>query len=78
MRLRMEHAMQTDTIRHRSNGTIDINGFGSATRAVRPLIRSIATIANYALLLPRNPLPPGASSLFVSANVPLLSTKPKT
>jgi hypothetical protein len=37
----------------------------------RLLIRSIA-----ALLLPRNPLPPGASSIFVSANIPLLPARP--
>ena len=40
------------------------------------LIRSIAKIATYALLLPRNPLPPGAGSIFVSANVPLLPARP--
>ena len=53
MRLRMEHAMQNDAIRRRSNGTIDIDSyrrdalmlreqtrtefFRSIGRAVRPL-----------------------------------------
>ncbi|MGC2826476.1 MAG: hypothetical protein WA322_19955 [Pseudolabrys sp.] len=42
----------------------------------RLLTRSIGMIATYALLLPRNPLLPGASSIFVSANVPLLPARP--
>ncbi len=42
----------------------------------RLLIRSIVMIATYALLLPRNPLLPGAGSIFVSANVPLLPARP--
>jgi hypothetical protein len=42
----------------------------------RLLIRSIVMITTYALLLPRNPLLPGARSIFVSANVPLLPAKP--
>jgi hypothetical protein len=42
----------------------------------RVLIRSIVMIATYALLLPRTPLLPGAGSIFVSANVPLLPARP--
>jgi len=84
----MEHAMQTDTIRRRRSGTIDIDvyhrllwreamnqfflGLGQVGRL---LIRSIATIADYVLLLPRNPSPPSANSVFVSANVPLLPAR---
>jgi hypothetical protein len=30
------------------------------------------------LLSPREPLPPGTGSIFVSASVPLLPTKPNT
>jgi hypothetical protein len=43
-----------------------------------PLVRSIAMIGSYALVQPRDQVPPGASSVFVSANVPLLPTKPNT
>lgn len=76
--------MHIENTRRRSNGTIDIDvyrrllwreamnqfflGLGQVARL---LIRSIA-----ALLLPRNPLPPGASSIFVSANIPLLPARP--
>lgn len=76
--------MHIENTRRRSNGTIDIDvyrrllwreamnqfflGLGQVGRL---LIRSIA-----ALLLPRNPLPPGASSIFVSANIPLLPARP--
>ncbi|MGZ5897590.1 MAG: hypothetical protein ACXWJ6_15210 [Xanthobacteraceae bacterium] len=81
--------MHIENTRRRSNGTIDIDvyhrllwreaknqfflGLGQVGRL---LIRSIAMIATYALLLPRNPLPPGASSIFVSANIPLLPAGP--
>jgi hypothetical protein len=59
----MEHAMQTDTIRRRSNGTIDIDCyrqealtrraqtrtqfFSSVGRAVRPLMGAVAIIVAY-------------------------------
>jgi hypothetical protein len=46
-----------------------------------PLIRSIAMIGSYALVYAlvqsHDRVPPGASSIFVSANVPLLPTKQK-
>jgi hypothetical protein len=63
MRLRMEHAMQTDTIRRRSNGTIDIDSyrqealtrraqtrtqfFSGVGRAVRPLMGAVTIIVAY-------------------------------
>jgi hypothetical protein len=85
----MEDVMHIGNTQRRSNGTIDIDfyrrllwreamaqfflGLGQVGRL---LIRSIAMIATYALLLPRNRLPPGARSIFVSANVPLLPARP--
>jgi hypothetical protein len=70
-----------------NNGAIDVyhrllwreamnQFFLSLGQIGRLLIRSIVIIAAYALLLPRNPLLPGAGSIFVSANVPLLPARP--
>jgi hypothetical protein len=84
--------MHTDNIRRRENGTIDIDfyrreaflarratmrqSFRRARQLGRLLIEGATIAATYALLLPRDPRPPGASSIFVSANVPLIPTKP--
>jgi hypothetical protein len=89
----VEDVMHIDKIRRRSNGTIDIDFyrdeafllrraatnkfFRRIRRAGRPLIGVATIIANYALLTPREPLPPSTSSIFVSAEVPLLPTEPK-
>jgi hypothetical protein len=86
--------MHIGNIQHRTNGNIDIDFYRREAFLLRreamnkfflglgqlgrPLIRSIAMIASYALLQPRDQVPPGASSIFVSANVPLLPTKPNT
>jgi hypothetical protein len=70
-----------------SNGAIDVyhrlpwkeamnQFFLGVWQVGRLLIRSIVMIATYGLLLPRNPLLPGARSIFVSANVPLLPARP--
>lgn len=85
--------MHIDKIKRRSNGTIDIDFYRNeafslrraATKkffkrvrsAGRPLIGVATIIANYALLTPRKSLPPSTSSIFVSAEVPLLPAEPK-
>lgn len=85
--------MHNDKIHRRGNGTIDTDFyrqeafllrrqatnkfFRHLRRAGRPLVRSAAIIATYFLLSPRDPLPPGTNSIFVSASVPLLPTEPK-
>jgi hypothetical protein len=90
----MEDVMHMGNIQRRSNGTIDIDFYRREAfllrreavnrslrrfgRFGRPLIRAVAIMAAYALLQPRDPLPPGASSIFVSANIPLLPTQPNT
>jgi hypothetical protein len=90
----MEDVMHIGNIQHRTNGTIDIDFYRREAFLLRreamnkfvlglvqlggSLIRSIAMIGSYALVQPRDQVPPGASSIFVSANVPLLPTKPKT
>jgi hypothetical protein len=45
-------------------------------RLGRPIIEVVVVVVTSALLLPRDPLPPGTRSIFVSANVPLLPTEP--
>lgn len=85
--------MNIETIKHRSNGTVDIDFyrqeafllrreatnkfFRRIRRASRPLIGVATIIANYALLTPREPSPPSTNSIFVSAEVPLVPTEPK-
>ena len=87
----MDEVMHTGKINRRSNGTIDIDFYRQEAfllrrqatnkffrrlgRAGRPLIGVATIIANYALLAPRDPLPPSTNSIFVSANVPLLPTE---
>jgi hypothetical protein len=84
----MEHAMHMDNIHRRANGTIDIDFYRreafllrrQATRKIfrrigrlgKPLIGAVTIVATYALVPPRDPLPPSNDSLFVSAAVPLL------
>ena len=85
--------MNIETIKHRCNGTVDIDFyrqeafllrreatnkfFRRIRRASRPLIGVATIIANYALLTPREPSPPSTNSIFVSAEVPLVPTEPK-
>ena len=85
--------MNIDKIKRRSNGTIDVDFyreqafllrreatnkfFRRIRRASRPFIGTVTLIANYALLTPREPSPPSANSIFVSAEVPLVPTEPK-
>ena len=85
--------MNIETIKRRSNGTVDIDFyrqeafllrreatnkfFRRIRRASRPLIGVATIIANYALLTPREPSPPSTNSIFVSAEVPLVPTEPK-
>ncbi|MGB9211160.1 MAG: hypothetical protein WCB78_24065 [Pseudolabrys sp.] len=87
----MDEVMHTGKINRRSNGTIDIDFYRQEAfllrrqatnkffrrlgRAGRPLVGVATIIANYALLTPRDPLPPSTNSIFVSANVPLLPTE---
>jgi len=88
----MEDVMHTDNVRRRKNGTIDIDFyrrqafllrteatnkfFRGAGQFGRAFIRAAAIVTTYALLLPRDPLPPGTSSIFVSSNIPLIPTEP--
>jgi hypothetical protein len=90
----MEDVMRIGNIEHRTEGTIDINFYRREAFLLRReamnkfvlglvqlgglLIRSIAMIGSYALVQSHDRVPPGASSIFVSANVPLLPTKRKT
>ena len=85
--------MHNDKVRRRQNGTIDIDFyrretsilrrettnriFRRAARFGRPVFRATTIVLTYALLAPRDPLPPGADSIFVSAEVPLLPTDAK-
>ena len=85
--------MHNDNVRLRENGTIDIDFyrrevsilrrettnrvFRRAARLGRPLIRATTIVLTYALVAPREPLPPGTDSIFVSADVPLLPTDSK-
>lgn len=85
--------MHNDNVRRRKNGTIDIDFyrreasilrrdttnrvFRRAARLGRPLIRATTIVLTYALVAPREPLPPGTDSIFVSADVPLLPTDSK-
>lgn len=85
--------MNIETIKHRCNGTVDIDFyrqeafllrreatnkfFRRIRRASRPLIGVATIIANYALLTPREPSPPSTNSIFMSAEVPLVPTEPK-
>jgi hypothetical protein len=89
----MEDELHNDNVRRRKNGTIDIDFyrreaflvrrettnriFRRAARLGRPLIRAATIVLTYALVAPRDQLPPGADSIFVSANVPLLPTETK-
>jgi hypothetical protein len=89
----MEDKMHNDNVRRRKNGTIDIDFyrreasilrrdttnrvFRRAARLGRPLIRATTIVLTYALVAPREPLPPGTDSIFVSADVPLLPTDSK-
>jgi hypothetical protein len=89
----MEDAMHNDNVRRRENGTIDIDFyrgqasvlrkettnriFRRAARLGRPLIKATTIVLTYALVAPREPLPPSAESIFVSAEVPLLPTETK-
>ena len=86
--------MHIDNVRRRKNGTIDVDFyrreafllrreatnkfFRRIGKIGRPLIKAVTIIVTYALLSPRDPLPPSTGSIFVSANVPLLPTKPNT
>jgi hypothetical protein len=90
----MEDVMHIGNIQHRTNGTTDIDFyrreafllrreamnkfFLGLVQLGRPLIGSIAMIGSYALVQSHHQVPPGASAIFVSANVPLLPTKQKT
>ena len=85
--------MNTEKVKRRSNGTVDVDFyrqeafllrreatnklFKRIRRASRPLIGTVTIIANYALLTPRETSPPSANSIFVSAEVPLMTTEPK-
>ena len=82
--------MHNDNVRRRENGTIDMDFYRReasilrrettnrvlrrAARLGRPLIRATTIVLTYALVAPREPLPPGTDSIFVSADVPLLPT----
>jgi hypothetical protein len=84
----MEYAMHMDSVHRRANGTVDIDFyrreavllrrqagkkiFRRIGRLSKPLIGAATIVATYALVPPREPLPPSNDSLFVSANVPLL------
>ena len=78
--------MHIEKIQRRSSGTINFyrrrlwretanQFFIGLAQFGRQLTRSVVMIPAYALLLPRDPLPPGARSIFVSANVPLLPAR---
>ena len=89
----MEDELHNDNVRRRKNGTIDIDFyrreafllrreatnkfFRRAARLGRLFIRATTIVLTYALVAPRDPLPPGADSIFVSAAVPLLPTDVK-
>jgi hypothetical protein len=80
---------QVGNIRRRSNGTSDADAYcreafllrrEAANRIFRRLgqlgrllIGAMVILTIYAVLLPRNLVPPGASSMPVSANIPLQS-----
>ena len=82
--------MHIDSVRRRTNGTIDIDFyrreasllrresmnkfFRRARRVERPLIKAVTIVVTYALVSPRDPLPPRTGSIFVSADMPLLPT----
>jgi hypothetical protein len=90
----MEDVMHIGNIQHRTNGTIDIDFYRREAFLLRreamnkfflglvqlggPLIRSIAMVGSYALVQSHHRVPPGAGSIFVSANVPLLPMRQKT
>jgi hypothetical protein len=81
--------MQTQQIRRRSNGTIDIDSYRQEALVLRaqamrrlsnkgrllpwPLIGAVAIVVAYVTFLPRTPVPPSASSMLVSANLSLMS-----
>jgi len=89
----MEDGLHNDNVRRRKNGTIDIDFyrreasilhrettnriFRRAARLGRPFVKATTIVLTYALVAPLDPLPPGAHSIFVSANVPLLPTDAK-
>ena len=89
----MEDELHNDNVRRRKNDTIDIDFyrreafllrreatnkfFRRTARLGRPLIRATTIVLTYALVAPRDPLPLGADSIFVSAAVPLLPTDAK-
>ena len=47
-------------------------------RSARPLLGAIAILVSYALLLPRNPVPQGATSMLAPAKVSPLSDSLRT
>lgn len=81
--------MQTQQIRRRANGTIDIDSyrqdalvlrvramrrtFNKARRLLWPLIGAVTVVVAYVALVPRMPVPPSASSILVSADIPMMS-----
>lgn len=81
--------MQTQQIRRLTNGTIDIDSYRQEALALRAramrrtlnkgrrspwvLIGAAAIIAAYVVFLPRTPVPPVASLMPISANIPLMS-----
>jgi hypothetical protein len=89
----MEDTMHNNNVCLRENGTIDIDFYRReasilrrettnrvlrrAARLGRPLMRATTIVLTYALVAPRDPLPPGTDSIFVSADVPLLPTETK-
>lgn len=85
--------MHNDNVRRRKNGTIDIDFyrreasilhrettnriFRRPARLGRPFVKATTIVLTYALVASLDTLPPGAHSIFVSANVPLLPTDAK-
>ena len=86
--------LQVTNIHRRSNGTVDTDVYRRKAfllrrettnqilrrlgRSARPLLGAIATFISYALFLPRNPVPQGATSMLAPAKVSLLSGSLRT
>jgi hypothetical protein len=86
--------LQVTNIHRRSNGTIDTDVYRRKAfllrrettnqilrrlgRSARPLLGAIAILVNYALLVLRNPVPQGATSMLAPAKVSPLSGSLRT
>ena len=86
--------LQVTNIHRRSNGTVDMDVYRRKAsmlrrettnrilrrlgRSARPLLGAIAILVNYALLLLRNPVSQGATSMLAPAKVSPLSDSLRT